>query len=117
MESMSVGYSVLEAGGSSSNSVHSNTCPLGLWSVKLVSASLDRQSARTFCSLFMYCMFNLYDESSMNQLLTLLFSVLPLKNFSMGLWLQSIVHLASCKQKVSFLTDIQIARASLTNAP
>ena len=39
----------------------------------------------TFLVPFMYGMFNVYEESTMDQLLTLLFSVLPFKNFPSGL--------------------------------
>ena len=56
MRCISVSAWVLETGGRSSNNLHSNSCPLGLWSksVKFASDSLNRQPASTFLFPLMY---------------------------------------------------------------
>ena len=91
-ESMSIKSSVLEAGDKLFKFL---LFGLWSWSVKLASTSLDRQ----ICwDVFVpNGTFELFEETSVDQLLTFLFSISPFRNFSSDICLQSIVQSASCK--------------------
>ena len=61
-------------------------CPLGSQShsVKYVSTSHEKQSARMFRDLLCIGIFNLYEKSSMDPMLTSLSSVFPISEFFQG---------------------------------